>query len=120
MEEYICQALIYSDNEDTKLIGIEKKLLYIKNDNFIIFDLTEIKIINQQANLISKVSTLLILDNRQALIGTSDGFIYLIELFNNTIIVLDKYELCKGKLISNISYYIPGGHEICYIFNLWI
>ena len=162
MEEYIGQALIYSDKEDTKLIGIglygtitfwglhgfiydywlintfkfngplnyafqtagiigkkeKKKLLYIKNDNFIIFDLTEIKIINQQANLISKVSTLLILDNGQASVGTSDGFIYLIELFSNTIIVLDKYELCKGKLIKNISYNTtcPGGHEICYIF----
>ena len=160
MEKFIAQALIYSDEDGTKLIGIdlwgtikfwglhgfiqdywlinsfnfdflsycflpagiigeaEKKLLYINNDNFILFDLKKVKIINQQKNLISGVSTLLILDNGQALVGTKKGFIYLIGLFNNEIKVLDNYELCKGKLISNISYNTscPGGHEICYIF----
>lgn len=162
MDNYIAQALIYSDKEgNTLLIGIdiygaitfwglhgiffnywiidtfefdmppnyliktagiigdkEKALLYINNDAFILFNLKEIKIINKQPNLISKASTLLILDNGQGLVGTRDGFIYLIELFNNRIYVLDKYELCKGKLISIISYNTtcPHGHEICYIF----
>ena len=96
----------------------EKALLYINNDDFILFDLKEIKIINKQTNLISKASTLLIIDNGQGLVGTINGFIYLIQLFNNRIIVLDRYELCKGKLISIISYNTtcPKGHEICYIF----
>jgi hypothetical protein len=162
MDEVINQALIYSDKEGTKLIGIDldgtitfwglhgliydywlintfkfqktsnnyyfqsagiigkedKKLLYIYEDDFILFDLKEIKIINKQPDLILDVSTLLILDNGQGLVGTSNGFIYLIELFNNRIYVLDKYELCKGKLISIISYNTtcPYGHEICYIF----
>ena len=33
-------------------------------------------------------------------------------------IIYQVYELCKGKLISNISYNTtcPHGHEICYIF----
>ena len=96
----------------------EKALLFINHDVFILFDLKEIKIINKQPDLISKTSTLLILDNGQGLVGTSNGFIYLIELFNNKIIVLDKYELCKGKLISIISYNTtcPNDHQICYIF----
>lgn len=96
----------------------EKLLLYINVNDFIIFDLKKIEIINKQPDLIPKVSTLLILDNGQGLVGTREGFIYLIELFNNKIIILDKYELCKGKLISNISYNTscPRGDEICYIF----
>jgi len=162
MEEKISQALIYTDEYGTKLIGIglhgtikfwglhgllsnswvintfkfnkfidyytctnagiigekEKKLLYIYDDNFILFDLKKIKIINEQPNLILKVSTLLILDNGQGLVGTHDGFIYLINLDSNSIYVLDSYELCPGKSIISISYNTtcPKDHEICYIF----
>ena len=96
----------------------EKLLLYINVNDFILFDLKKIEIINEQPDLIPEVSTLLILDNGQGLVGTREGFIYLIELFNNTIIILDKYELCKGKIILNISYNTtcPRGHEMCYIF----
>ena len=79
---------MYYAFETAGIIGkMEKKLLYINNDNFILFDLKEIKIINKQPNLISKATTLLILDNGQALVGTNNGFIYLIELFDNSIII---------------------------------
>lgn len=76
------------------------KLLYI-DDRLILYDLKDFKTISTL--LLNKLTTVLTLKNGNALIGTEDGFIYLIKYNNKNLNLLDGYNVCNGEVLD-ISY----------------
>ena len=69
------------------------KLLYIV-DRLILYDLKDFKTISTL--LLNKLSTVFTLKNGNALIGTEDGFIYLIKYNNKNLNLVDGYNVCNG------------------------
>ena len=81
------------------------KLLYIYNNNFVVFELKKFTIINSKNSLISgeKVNCLLGIKDGNALVGTNKGNIYLVGFKNNEVTILDKRNICKESVFS-LSY----------------
>lgn len=104
-------------NNEIATIIDKNKLLYINLDYFIIIDLIEVKLINNQKHSIKDFSCLLGLRDGNALIGTNNGFIYLIKYQNSKIIILDKRELCPKQKIYSLSSIsnCTSGSFMCYI-----
>ena len=120
-----CPELLY--NQDIcGLIGPNKNIIfYMGEKHFTVihlerghFYLELFKISNPIPNSL----TVLVLDDGDALIGTKDGYIYLIEYEvdnkNKKINILDKYNICDGSPVKHISYDIscPKNSEKCYVF----
>ena len=96
-----------------------RKLLYIYNHNFVVFELAKFGIINQKNNFIvgDKLECLLGLKDGNALVGTNNGNIYLIGYKNNEITILDKRKICDESVIS-LSYnnHCEENTKACYKF----
>ena len=107
----------FTDQEIATIIN-KNKLLYINHDDFITFDLEEIELLNNQKNFIKGVSCVLGLEDGNALVGTEDGFIYLIKYEYSEIVILDKRELCPHEIIFSLSSNSNCTPETytCYIF----
>ena len=97
----------YDFNWDGKAAFIDdgRKLLYIYNHNFVVFELEDFGIINQKNNFIigEKLECLLGLKDGNALVGTNNGNIYLIGYKNNEITILDKRKICDES-VTSLSY----------------
>jgi hypothetical protein len=97
----------YDFNWDGKAAFIDdgRKLLYIYNHNFVVFELANFEIINQKNNFIigEKLECLLGLKDGNALVGTNNGNIYLIGYKNNEITILDKRKICDQS-VTSLSY----------------
>jgi hypothetical protein len=97
----------YDFNWDGKAAFIDdgRKLLYIYNHNFVVFELEDFGIINQKNNFIigEKLECLLGLTDGNALVGTNNGNIYLIGYKNNEITILDKRKICDES-VTSLSY----------------
>ena len=97
----------YDFNWDGKAAFIDdgRKLLYIYNHNFVVFELANFEIINQKNNFIigEKLECLLGLTDGNALVGTNNGNIYLIGYKNNEITILDKRKICDES-VTSLSY----------------
>ena len=71
---------------------------------------------------INNALTVLTLNNGDFLVGTKEGYIYLLEyVYENKkkeINILDKYNICDGSPIKHITYdnNCPKNSEKCYIF----
>ena len=100
--------LLYLGKENFYLIHLEKGLYYM--------ELVKIK------NSIKDPLSVLVLDDGDVLIGTKDGYIYLIEYVyephSKKINILDKYNICKDSPVKHISYdtSCPKNSEKCYTF----
>lgn len=120
-----CPDLTY--NQDICGFIGEKRdiILYMGKKNFTVihlgsghFYLKSFKI----PNPINNASTLLVLDNGDALVGTKNGYIYLIKYVYDIdykhINVLDKYNICGGSPVKHITYdkNCTKNSENCYIF----
>ena len=104
--------------EIVKWHGFEKKLLYINNNNLILIDLYDLEIkVNQEVNFYGTY-ILMIKNEKQGLIGTKNGFIYLITVHETYISINDKYEICPGTKIKSISYNktSPTDLEMTFLF----
>ena len=109
---------IYLANPDEEFSTIinKDKLLIIINYDFIIFDIKETTKINTQNKFIKNVSCVLGLIDGNALVGTDNGFLYLIKYQNKKIEILDKNKLCGNKKIFSLSSISNcAGKEDCYV-----
>ncbi len=99
--------------------GYNKKLLFINNYNLILIDLQDLEIkVNKKVNFCG-TSLLMIQEGKKlGLIGTNDGYIYLIKVDENYISIIDKYEICPGTTVKSISYNktSPTDLEMTYLF----
>ena len=102
-------------NQDIASFIKKKTILYINNDNFHLYDLDKLAHINSQNNLITDVSALLGLKDGNALVGTTNGYLYLITLEDNSITILDKIQLCDDRIyfLSSVEN-CKGGTNLCY------
>ena len=95
------------------------KLLYIFHNNFVVFELKNFEIIDKKDNFIfgENVECLLGLKDKNVLVGTRSGYIYLIEFKYQELSILDQRKICNGKIIS-LSYnnQCLEGTRQCYIF----
>ena len=100
-------------------IDDKNKLLYIHNNNFIVFDLKNLKVISTQNNFINgeKIQCLLGLKDENALVGTDKGNIYLLGYTNGEIKKLDNRKICDG-IVFNLAYNnnCVEGKKSCYVF----
>ena len=76
---------------------------YIYINSYITFDLEEVKIINTQFGLIHDTSCVLGLKDGNALVGTKQGYIYLISYKYSKINILDSRLLCPNQEIFSLS-----------------
>jgi hypothetical protein len=86
-------------------IGDGKKLLYIYNNNFVVFELQTFKIIDKKYNLITGEIPLCLLriTDGNVLVGTNKGYIYLIGYKYKEITILDQRKICDESVYS-LSY----------------
>lgn len=102
-------------NQDIATFIQGNKLLYINNDNFHLYDIDKIEKIKSQNNLIPKVSSVLGLKDGNALVGTINGYLYLIAFKSGSIIILDKIKLCQNRIYSLSSIEnCASGTRSCY------
>lgn len=120
-----CPELTY--NQDIAgLIGENKNILfYLGKENFYLIHLEKglyYMELFKIENPIKEALSVLVLDDGDVLIGTKDGYIYLIEYayepHNKKINILDKYNICKGSPVKHISYDTSclKNSEKCYTF----
>ena len=99
--------------------GYSKKLLYINNYNLILIDLQDLEIKVKKKVKFYGTSLLMFQEQmKQGLIGTSDGYIYLITVGESDISINDKYKICPGTTVKSISNNktSPTDLEITYLF----
>ena len=120
-----CPELLY--NQDISGFIGEKKdiILYMGKKNFTTIHLRRgyyYLELFRIPNPINNALTILTLDNGDFLVGTKEGYIYLVEyLYENKkkiINILDKYNICEGSPVKHIVYdnNCPKSSEKCYIF----
>jgi hypothetical protein len=84
----------------------------------ILIDLYDLEIkVNQKVNFYGTY-ILMIKNEKQGLIGTKNGYIYLITVHKTYISIDDKYEICPGTKINSISYNktSPTDLEMTFLF----
>ena len=99
--------------------GFSKKLLYINNYNLILIDLQDLEIKVKKKVKFYGTSLLMFQEQmKQGLIGTSDGYIYLITVGESDISINDKYKICPGTTVKSISNNktSPTDLDITYLF----
>ena len=99
--------------------GFSKKLLYINNYNLILIDLQDLEIKVKKKVKFYGTSLLMFQEQmKQGLIGTSDGYIYLITVGESDISINDKYKICPGTTVKSISNNktSPTNLDITYLF----
>ena len=99
--------------------GYSKKLLYINNYNLILIDLQDLEIKVKKKVKFYGTSLLMFQEQmKQGLIGTSDGYIYLITVGESDISINDKYKICPGTTVKSISNNktSPTNLDITYLF----
>ena len=104
-------------DQDIAILMQKNKLLFVNHDDFHLFDVEKLEYIKSQNLLIKGVSSLLGLKDGNALVGTDNGYLYLITLKNNSVKMLDKRRLCYNRIytLSSIENCIPDTKS-CYKF----
>jgi hypothetical protein len=100
-------------------IGDGKKLLYIYNNNFVVFELQTFGVVDKKYNLITEEIPLCLLriTDGNVLVGTNKGYIYLIGYKYEEITILDQRKICDENVYS-LSYNnnCLENHRECYTF----
>lgn len=95
------------------------KLLFAYSNNFIVFELENLNVISEKHNLLygDVVQCLLKLNNGNVLVGTNEGYIYLIGYINKEIKIMDYRKICDDKVYS-LSYnnICADNSKTCYVF----